>query len=848
MATDQPKEPDDSVQSGASTPRPNEGHPSGSKDRRQQRRVPEQGKGDEGGRGRAKGLGPASGDGGQKWASAPQRPAARHGRSSAAPGQARSGGPSLTGSGAKPPRETAASAGGLSKGGSPGTGSSGRGAKSLGRPGDRRGAGTPSTPGTGGTFGSPGSKPFADQAAQAAPGTQGVPGAESPAAGSTESAGASEASETAGKAGGAKQALDAAGKSTDGMAANAAGDAAKKAVGGDGSSKGRDAAGRYAGAATSGAVAGASKGGLHGAAVGAAKNVAAEGGKDAIEGAGKITGGGPVAEPADKRLGAGGTSYERGGSDQDGESSGAKTAKRMAVGGAAAAAPPAMGLAMLLALVAWLKSMFFMTAALAANLGNLFLQFLVGAAKVALGFLTKPFVAVGGFFAKAAGAVFGTAVAATVAPVAAVGSGVVATVMATALIGSLFSGVLNQTAVNDGHVDQGWANCVVNASYGNGSGSQVPAGTAQNAQKVYSVLKTWGMPDENIAGILGNWSQESGIDPTSVEGIYNEPYKIGPRKQAAWDGNFTHIPGQSHGGIGLGQWSNGRTPMLLDYAKSKGKDWYTVEMQLAFMVEGDNPSDVAVFKDMIKTSQGSPGEAARRFHDNWERSADNASMMQERVQDAEMWMSKMSGWSVDDSVSGGIEDIVGGVIDVVGGGINTILGTCDNKSAGNVGLVDGGMNQEQAQELIDLYNEEGDKFLDQKYGPGGGPGSCGSNHAMNCVSFSTYFVNKYTTFDQYPSGNGIRTAYTIAEMTGKQMQDNPTPYSVGSGPASGPAGHTFAVLGVQGDKVIVGEAGYCAYMGRVSVRSASELKAAGWKFVDVSDLVKDGGDLPVAKA
>lgn len=826
MTTDRPRKPDDSARPGASTPRTEA-------DKRSSRGT---------GRGEstARQTGPrdqqtSQGGKGQDGPPRPQRPP---GPGSSSAGPKPSAQPSAPG-GVKPSGATAASAGGLSKGGSPETGGPGRGTKSLGVPG---GAGTPGTPGTAGAP----AGAFSAQAVQGGPSTQGSPGMPGGGAAVPGGQGAAGAAAPAGTPGGAKQALDAVGKDIDGMAANAAGAAAQKAVSGKGEGTGREPAGRYAGAATSGAVAGASKGGLPGAAIGAAKNVAVEGGKDAIDGAGRITGGGPVAEPADKRLGAGGTSYERGGPDQDGESSGAKTG-RLAAGGAAAAAPPAMGLAMLLALMAWLKSMFFMMLAMAANLGNLFLQFLLGVAKAVIGFVAKPFVAVGGFVAKAAGAIFGTAVAATVAPVAAVGSGVVATVTAAALIGSIFGGVLNQTALTDGRVQPGRANCVVNAS-SKGGGGQVSAGTEQNAQKVYSVLKTWGMPNENIAGILGNWSQESGIDPTSVEGIYDEPYTIGPRKQAAWDGNFTQIPGQEHGGIGLGQWSNGRTPMLLDYAKSKGLDWYTIEAQLAFMAQGDNPSDVAAFKAMIKTSQGSPGRAAVYFHSNWERSADNAQGLAEREADADMWFGKMSGWSVDSSVAGGVKGIVGiAVVGSVADGVNTILGNCDSKGkSGNVALADGGMNQEQAQALVDLYNEEGDKFLDAKYGENGGPGSCGSNHAMNCVSFSTYFVNKYTSFQQYAPGDGIRTAYAIAEMTGKEVSNTPKAYSVGSGPGSGPAGHTLVVLGVDGDKLIVGEAGYCSNMGQVRVAGAAEMKAAGWVFLDVSDLIAKGGDLPKA--
>jgi hypothetical protein len=653
--------------------------------------------------------------------------------------------------------------------------------------------------------------------------------------------------------------VDKAGKATkgvDGVAGNVAGGVTQKAISGDGSSTARRNVGRYAGSGVSGAVAGAQAGAaaggvgaVPGAVVGAAKGIGFEAGKDAISGISTITGGSPVAEPADKRLGAGGTGYERTSRQQD-EGMGKKAAKVAAVGGTAAATPPAAALLVFMSFMAWLKSMFFSAMAMAANAANLIGIFLLNMAKAAWGFVSSPFMALGGMVAKGAGAVLGVTVGAIVAPATAVASATVVSLISATLLGGLFASLMDNPAlIDDGQQANSNVCTVSSAGGGGGGGQQVPAGVEANAKTVYSVLATWGMPDENIAGILGNWSQESGIDPTSVESIFTEPYQIGTRKQAAWDGGFTHIPGQEHGGIGLGQWSNGRTPMLLDYAESKGLDWYTIETQLAFMVQGDNPGDVAVFKDMITTSQGSPAAAAAHFHDNWERSADNAQMMTERQADAEMWYAKMANWEVDETAGGGVEDIVGDLGVLVRDGARNILGMCDSGEASPVGLVDGGMDQAQAQALVDLYNQEGDAFLRGRYN-GGGPGQCDGNYLQNCVSFSVYFANKYTSFQEYPSGNGIQTAYTIAERTGKQMSPTPTPYSIGSGPGTSAAGHTLVVLGVAGEKVIVGEAGYCSYEGRVRVTTVSALQADGWKFVDMSDALLQGdpGSGPITVA
>ncbi|MBD0673907.1 hypothetical protein BU198_25130 [Streptomyces sp. CBMA156] len=613
-----------------------------------------------------------------------------------------------------------------------------------------------------------------------------------------------------------------------GVAGIMAGGATQKVIEGDGNSATRRNAGRYAGAAVSGAVAGAQAGGLPGAAIGAAKNVGVEGAQGAVKGVSKVTGGGPAAKPADQReLGAGGTGYERGAPKGD-EGLGSKAAKGVAVGGGAAAAPPAMGVVMAMAFLNWLKAMFFAAMATAVNAGKLLWTLFVNTLKAVGHAIAAPFMAIGSFIANTAGAVLGVTVTATVAPVTAAVTGIAAVTATVALLGTVLTGVLNSTAQTEGSINANGAACAVNAgSVGNGSGAAVPADVEKNAKEIYSVLSSWGMPKENIAGILGNWSQESGVDPTSVQNFPTGTYTMTAAKASAAQ--------NTDNGIGLGQWTGGRNTLLRQYAKSKGVDWFTIKAQAAFMVDGDNPGDATVLKDMLKRSQGSPRTAALHFHENWERSADGAAGLTARGDKAEMWFGKMSGWSVDSSIVGGVENIVGGIIENIVDGINTILGNCTSQGGSPVSLKNGGMTQEDAQGLVDLFNKEGNKFLDDRYGPGGGPGSCGDNHAMNCVSFSTYFVNKYTTFQTYPVGDGKETAYTIAREAGKQMSSTPTAYSVGSGPSSAPAGHTLVVLGVQGDKVILGEAGYCAFMGRVRIDSAARMMAEGWKFVDMSD-------------
>lgn len=50
------------------------------------------------------------------------------------------------------------------------------------------------------------------------------------------------------------------------------------------------------------------------------------------------------------------------------------------------------------------------------------------------------------------------------------------------------------------------------------------ADTLDAARIVYSFFKGLGYTDTNIAGILGNWDVESGIDASGLEGVYDEPF------------------------------------------------------------------------------------------------------------------------------------------------------------------------------------------------------------------------------------------------------------------------------------------------------------------------------------
>lgn len=188
-----------------------------------------------------------------------------------------------------------------------------------------------------------------------------------------------------------------------------------------------------------------------------------------------------------------------------------------------------------------------------------------------------------------------------------------------------------------------------------------------NAKKIYSVLKAYGLADENISGVLGNFEAECGIDPTGVEGVIGvEHYTIGPRKQAAIDADFRPdgclIDGMSatawylsngwtpptYIGIGLAGFTWDANPRLRKFAESYGKQWYDLDAQLAFSLcpydQGGFGSPISNFMRDWQPS-ANPTAAAQEFAKGFE---GNTVLAQDtRASKAEEWFVQIKTWTVD---------------------------------------------------------------------------------------------------------------------------------------------------------------------------------------------------------
>lgn len=134
-----------------------------------------------------------------------------------------------------------------------------------------------------------------------------------------------------------------------------------------------------------------------------------------------------------------------------------------------------------------------------------------------------------------------------------------------------------------------------------------------NAKSINNYLKknVPGSTPEARAALLGNLQHESGLDPKAVE-----------------------VGG---GGHGLAQWTGARFTNLQNFAKSKGKSWDDLGVQLDYMLNGDG-SDSEVIKRLLK-SKGSVGSLTSQIESQWERAG--VSALGQRQGYAQNWYNKL---------------------------------------------------------------------------------------------------------------------------------------------------------------------------------------------------------------
>ena len=142
-----------------------------------------------------------------------------------------------------------------------------------------------------------------------------------------------------------------------------------------------------------------------------------------------------------------------------------------------------------------------------------------------------------------------------------------------------------------------------------------PKTNAEAEKDFYQMAKAKGLDDLHIAAIMGVYSLESGMDPTAVETIFDEPFEIGSKKQKAEKNGFDmakidpeyakKFPAIKKAGIGFGAWTDtvnmeegkGANTMLRKLAAKRGKDWYDLDLQFEYWYDGCKECPDAGYKN-----------------------------------------------------------------------------------------------------------------------------------------------------------------------------------------------------------------------------------------------------------
>lgn len=153
--------------------------------------------------------------------------------------------------------------------------------------------------------------------------------------------------------------------------------------------------------------------------------------------------------------------------------------------------------------------------------------------------------------------------------------------------------------------------------------------TLDNAAVIWNFLKSKGLNDFAVAGIMGNLEGESGLNPCNLQNSYNKKLNIS-------DADYTAVVDAGaypdfvtdKAGYGLAQWTYwSRKKALLDYAKAAGTSIGDLNMQLAFMWQ-----ELQGYKLVmgVLNSAGSIRQASDVVLHEYEKPADQSVAVEER--------------------------------------------------------------------------------------------------------------------------------------------------------------------------------------------------------------------------
>jgi hypothetical protein len=355
------------------------------------------------------------------------------------------------------------------------------------------------------------------------------------------------------------------------------------------------------------------------------------------------------------------------------------------------------------------------------------------------------------------------------------------------------------------------------ATAGGGAGEVSSVRGANNAEKIFNFWVDAAMTPQQAAGITGSIQHESGFSAFRQEMSQGWPgggwgiaqFTAGQREAAtayvssavgadlfnqyyspSYGGGVTEATGYVPDGVPQDvndKFLLGELNYLLDHIKSLVPSTISARVNGVREDYGQNVPDGQTLYDYLK-SVPQAGDVAIAWTYLYEYPGNIKSTAAGRAESA------------------------AGILDLFAGGGS---GSASSDCGGN--LKAGGMTLEEAVKFMEDYKNNSDSI---NYIGGAGQ-DCPGGPLSNCVSFSVYFVNKYTnikgmtTGDGAP-GNGSTVAANIISRNPTIKHGNsPQPYAIFSTPSGSQmcgdvkCGHTGIILGVDTarSKVIVGEAG-----------------------------------------
>lgn len=140
---------------------------------------------------------------------------------------------------------------------------------------------------------------------------------------------------------------------------------------------------------------------------------------------------------------------------------------------------------------------------------------------------------------------------------------------------------------------------------------------SQRAREIAKALKQAypSATDAGIAGILGNWMQESRLSPSAID--------------------------RADHGTGLGQWTFGRETGLRNWEKKHGYAWNSAKGQLEYALH--EPGESGAFKAVLRMTN--PANAARKFFAGWESGGNEDATGGTRISNAEAAYKAIKGYA-----------------------------------------------------------------------------------------------------------------------------------------------------------------------------------------------------------